>query len=63
MRYDSARKEEKSPCSIQNAPMPETFSCPQCADSVEVWTDEEEATCGNCGCQVIRRTTAFGSAE
>jgi ribosomal protein S27E len=63
MRYDNAGREEKSPCSLKSAPLPETVSCPQCANSVEVWTDEEEATCSNCGCQVIRRTTGFGKAK
>jgi ribosomal protein S27AE len=54
---------EKSPCSVRNAPVPETVSCPQCAGGVEVWTDEEEATCGNCGYQLLRRTVILVEAE
>jgi hypothetical protein len=53
MRCDGVRREEKSPCSVKNGPVPEMIECPQCAGKIEVWTDEEEATCSNCGCQVM----------
>jgi rRNA maturation endonuclease Nob1 len=63
MRSDGGKQREKSPCSIKNTPAPETVSCPQCAGAVEVWTDEEEATCGNCGHEVRRRTLSLTDAE
>jgi hypothetical protein len=63
MRCDSIGREEKSPCSVKNAPLPETLCCPQCRDGLEVWTDEEEVICSNCGCRVVRRVTGFVKAE
>jgi hypothetical protein len=63
MRSDEGKQREKSPCSVRNAPMPETVSCPQCAGGVEVWTDEEAATCSNCGHQLLRRPVSPGEAE
>jgi hypothetical protein len=63
MRSDGGKQGEKSPCSVKNTPMPETLSCPQCAGGVEVWTDEEEATCGNCGHQVLRRPVRLREAK
>jgi predicted amidophosphoribosyltransferase len=54
MRSDSWSREEKSPCSVKNAPMPETVSCPRCAGAIEVWTDEQEAICDNCGYTLTR---------
>jgi transcription elongation factor Elf1 len=63
MRSDGRKQGEKSPCSVKNAPMPEAVSCPRCAGTVEVWTDEEEATCGNCGQEVYRRTVSRTQEE
>jgi rRNA maturation endonuclease Nob1 len=63
MRSDGRELREKSPCSVKNAPVPEAVSCQQCAGIVEVWTDEEEATCGNCGQEVHRRTVSLTQEE
>jgi len=35
-------------------PKPEYFQCPNCAGSVEIWSDEDTATCDICGKQVGR---------
>ena len=35
-------------------PKPEFITCPNCAGSVEIWTDEETAVCDICGQTVGR---------
>lgn len=35
-------------------PKPEYIKCPHCGGQVEIWSDEEEAECGNCGATVAR---------
>ena len=35
-------------------PKPEYIQCPNCAGSVEIWTDEETAECEICGQTVSR---------
>lgn len=31
------------------APMPESITCLNCGEEVEIWTDEMKAKCPNCG--------------
>ncbi|MFX0200289.1 MAG: phosphohydrolase [Candidatus Hodarchaeota archaeon] len=35
-------------------PKPEFIACPICRSEVEIWTDEIEAECMNCGTKVSR---------
>jgi ribosomal protein S27E len=35
-------------------PKPEYIPCPNCAGSVEIWSDEETAVCDICGKEVSR---------
>lgn len=35
-------------------PKPEYITCPKCGSDVEIWTDEEEAKCPDCGIKVSR---------
>ncbi len=35
-------------------PAPEFIPCPNCHSEVEIWTDEPEAKCDNCGNTVTR---------
>jgi hypothetical protein len=35
-------------------PKPEYIDCPRCGSEVEIWTDEKEAKCTNCGMVVAR---------
>lgn len=35
-------------------PMPEIFPCPYCHQELEMWTDEVQTTCDNCGNTVTR---------
>jgi len=35
-------------------PKPEYIACPNCGSSVEIWTDENETECVNCGSKVPR---------
>ncbi|MBI5141916.1 MAG: hypothetical protein HZA20_06960 [Nitrospirae bacterium] len=46
---------EKSPCSTRTAAAPEMVECPVCGEKVEIWSDEEEATCPECGITVTRQ--------
>ncbi|MEI7899348.1 MAG: hypothetical protein WCK89_03790 [bacterium] len=38
-------------------PKIELVRCPHCGDDVEVWTDEAEGKCANCGRAICRTTT------
>lgn len=35
-------------------PKPEFITCSTCKKEVEIWTDETEAECSNCGAKVSR---------
>jgi hypothetical protein len=39
-------------------PKPEYIQCPNCAGSVEIWTDEDTAECEICGKEVSRQEKA-----
>jgi len=39
---------------VFNQPTPEFMPCPSCHNEVEIWTDEAETKCGNCGSIVSR---------
>lgn len=39
-------------CSIKSAPVPVETSCKKCGSVIEMWSDDEEVTCGNCGAVV-----------
>jgi len=47
-------RREASPCSVKNTPIPFAVSCPECRDEVEMWSDESEAVCAECGCVITR---------
>lgn len=36
-------------------PKPEYLYCPNCGERVEIWTDEDETICDNCGAKVTRK--------
>ncbi len=46
--------EEKPACSVKSAPVPVELLCPHCKAEVEVWSDEPEAVCAECGKAVIK---------
>lgn len=35
-------------------PVPEYVKCPNCGATVEIWSDETETECDNCGTRVTR---------
>lgn len=35
-------------------PTPESITCPKCGRALEIWSDEEETRCDDCGVQVSR---------
>jgi DNA-directed RNA polymerase subunit RPC12/RpoP len=35
-------------------PKPEYVACPECGGDVELWTDENEAKCPDCGAKISR---------
>ena len=35
-------------------PTPETINCHSCGRSLEIWSDETQTTCDDCGAQVSR---------
>jgi len=37
-------------------PKPEFITCPGCGSDVEIWTDEDETECRECGTRVARET-------
>jgi len=43
-------------------PKPEFVPCPSCHQEVELWTDEAEAKCGNCG-NVVSRAMLQGCVD
>ena len=50
---------EKNPASCPGIsqfmrPTPSYFKCPKCHGDVEIWSDEEEAPCPNCGTMVSK---------
>ncbi|MCX8162517.1 MAG: hypothetical protein N3E44_05990 [Candidatus Bathyarchaeota archaeon] len=36
-------------------PIPEYIECPNCGSEIEIWSDEDEATCSSCGAVAVRR--------
>jgi ribosomal protein S27E len=44
--------DRKAACSVKSAPVPLEVSCPGCSTEIEIWSDETETTCGNCGSTV-----------
>ncbi len=54
MRSDKAAQTQKSPCSVRNSPVPQSVACSHCGKELEVWTDDEEAVCSNCGLNMPR---------
>ena len=47
--------EEKPACSTKAAPFPTELDCSACGELVELWSDEQEAKCGNCGVTISNR--------
>jgi hypothetical protein len=39
-------------------PRPETVPCPHCGKEMEIWSDEEETACPDCGGAVFREMPA-----
>lgn len=38
----------------QLRPKPEYIACPKCGGDIELWTDENEAECPDCGARISR---------
>jgi len=36
-------------------PTPSYLKCPKCLGDVEIWSDEEETQCANCGTMISRK--------
>jgi len=51
---DHDARKEVSPCSVKNAPFPDSVCCPECGDDVEMWSDEAEAVCPGCNLLIKR---------
>ncbi|MBI5055194.1 MAG: hypothetical protein HZB61_01070 [Nitrospirae bacterium] len=49
MNGNSQRFKEKPACSDKAAPFPTDVKCPHCGADVEMWNDEDDATCPLCG--------------
>ncbi len=45
---------EKPACSEKYAPVPESMVCSWCGRNIEIWSDEEQATCSGCG-ETVKR--------
>ncbi len=45
---------EKPACSEKYAPMPESIVCLECGRDIEIWSDEDQTACSNCGKTVER---------
>ena len=43
------RLEEKPACSVTSVPFPTEVKCASCGEEIEVWSDDTEITCGQCG--------------
>ena len=39
--------------------MPEMYTCPECGDEVEIWTDQTKGTCISCGKIVLKDQIAY----
>ncbi len=44
----------RSHCSVTSAPTPTETICKQCGTAVEMWSDDTEVKCENCGALVIQ---------
>lgn len=49
--------EEKPACSVTSVPFPTDVTCSQCGKEIEIWSDETESTCGECGCIICNSNT------
>ena len=47
---------------IFRQPRPESFSCPDCGEEVEIWTDEFRRPCPGCG-RIVFRDAGMGCLE
>ena len=36
-------------------PKPEYKTCPECSSDVEIWSDEDESECSDCGNKIFRK--------
>jgi DNA-directed RNA polymerase subunit RPC12/RpoP len=57
MSDSSGKVAERSPCSIKSMPVPELQACSKCGAEIELWSDEEEASCISCGSKVVKEET------
>ncbi len=55
MQKKGSEFKDKSPCSVKYTPIPEFITCPKCGENVELWTDEEETECMECGQRISRK--------
>jgi len=47
-------KNHKPACSTVNASVPDEVACGECGSLVEMWSDEQEAQCPECGQNLYR---------
>ena len=45
----------KAPGSTKPPPLPHIITCPKCGFDMELWTEEYETRCMNCGHRFFRR--------
>jgi DNA-directed RNA polymerase subunit RPC12/RpoP len=48
-------REEKKVRSLEHPSLPGIITCPRCGFDMELWTDEYETRCMNCGHRFFRR--------
>ncbi len=52
---DSSPTYKASHCTVKNAPVPVSVTCPRCGYDVEIWTDEDETVCCSCGFRIFEK--------
>ena len=50
--------EEKPACATTSMPVPAELACPECKAELEIWSDESEVTCENCGALILKNRTS-----
>jgi predicted RNA-binding Zn-ribbon protein involved in translation (DUF1610 family) len=50
----STEIKERPACAEKSMPFPTETECPGCGVVVEIWSDEDETLCVNCGYRIVR---------